>query len=246
MNRTVAAIAGAALVATAAIPAGAQGVGPGPGPGRAQPPAVRPLAAVLPIDQAITRARQYLGAVGNANLTPVEIIEFQTVYYVVVADRTTNKAAFALLVDRATGNVSWEMGPPRMWNTAYGRAVGPGAGMMGPGFGGRGIGHRGPGMPGPQRGSGMRMVPVAPPPRGVQPAAGAPLDEPKAREVLRVWVAQAFPGATVGRVVEYPGFFTYRLERDGKTFALASVHAASGQVWYAWRYGAFVRDQVIR
>jgi hypothetical protein len=200
----------------------------------------------LPVDEAITRARQYLGAMGNANLAPVEIIEFQTGYYVVVADRTTNKGAFALLVDRATGNVSWEMGPPRMWNTAYGRAVGPGAGTMGPRFGARAMGRRGPGMPGLQPSSGMRMAPRAPGPGGAQPAAAAPLDEPRAREVLRAWVAQAFPGASVGRVVEYPGFFTYRLDRDGKTFGLASVHATTGRVWYAWRYGSFVRDQVIR
>lgn len=239
MNRTAAAIAVATLVATAAIPAGAQGVGPGSGPGRALPPAAQLPAAALPLDQAITRARQYVGAVGNANLAPVEIIEFQTVYYVVVADRTTNKGAFAFLVDRATGNVSWEMGPPRMWNTSYGRTVGPG-------FGARAMGRRGPGMPGLQPGHGMRAVPWASGPGGARSAAASPLDEPRAREVLRAWVAQAFPGASVGRVVEYPGFFTYRLDRDGKTFGLASVHATTGRVWYAWHYGSFVRDQAIR
>ncbi|MDR7455264.1 MAG: hypothetical protein QN137_12410 [Armatimonadota bacterium] len=265
MNRTIAALAVAALVAAAAIPALAQGVGPGPG--RAQPPAVQPQAAPLPIDQAIARARQYLNAVGNANLAPVEIIEFSAVYYVVVADRTTKAAAFALLVDRVSGNVSREMGPPRMWNTAYGwpagsvaGMMGPAAGMMGPGAGagrmgrhplGQGLmGPVGPGagrrMMGPQGGPGTWVAPGAPAPRAPQAAPAVPLDEPRAREALRAWVAQAFPGATIGRVVAYPGFFTYRLERDGRTFALASVHAGSGQVWYAWRYGAFVRDQEIR
>jgi signal transduction histidine kinase len=47
MNRTGAAIAVATLVATAAIPAGAQGVGPGPGPSRARPPAAQPPAAAV-------------------------------------------------------------------------------------------------------------------------------------------------------------------------------------------------------
>lgn len=46
--------------------------------------------------------------------------------------------------------------------------------------------------------------------------------------------------------MEFPGFYTYRLVRDGKTFGLASVNAYSGQVWYAWHYGTVVREQVIQ
>ncbi len=74
----------------------------------------------------------------------------------------------------------------------------------------------------------------------------APLDEAKAKAALQAWVAQAFPGAGIGKVVEFPGFFTYRLARDGKNFALASVNAFGGQVWYAWHYGTVIREQVIR
>lgn len=87
-----------------------------------------------------------------------------------------------------------------------------------------------------------------------QPAPGAPaplpaapqLDEAKARTALQAWLAQAFPGAGIGKVVEFPGFYVYRLVRDGKTFALASVNAYGGQVWYAWQYGTVVREQVVQ
>ena len=264
MMRILAALSAAAVVAVAAAPALAQGRMPGrmfgPRPALAAPG----TAPVLPVVQAITRARQYLNQFQNPDLVPVETIEFSNVFYVVIQEKSTGKGAFALLVDRVNGNVSPEMGPPMMWNTKYGRWTGGagmmGPGMMGPGFGpGAGPGMMGPGMGGtgmmgPGYGPGAQPGPGAQSSPGAQPAPGAPaprpqaavLGEAKAKAALQVWVSQAFPGAGIGKVVEFPGFFTYRLTRDGKTFALASVNAYGGQVWYAWQYGTFVREQIIR
>jgi hypothetical protein len=268
MMRILTVLSAAAVVAVAAAPALAQGMMPGrmfgPRPALAAPSG----APVLPVDQAIVRTRQYLNQFQNPDLVPVEIIEFSNVFYVVIQEKSTGKGAFGLLVDRVNGNVSPEMGPPMMWNTKYGRWTGGastmGPGMMGPGMMGPGFGPgAGPGMPGrgmmgpgygPGYGPGAQPVPGAQPSPGLRPAPGAPaprpqvaaLDEAKAKAALQTWVSQAFPGAGIGKVVEFPGFFTYRLTRDGKTFALASVHAYGGQVWYAWQYGTFVREQVIR
>lgn len=228
MKRAMAILGAVAVIATLTIPAFAQmtrpGMGPGMGAGYAQPSGVQPRGPALPLEQAITRVRQFLGQYQNPDLVPVEIIEFSNVYYAVVSEKSTGKGAFSLLVDRYNGNVTFEMGPPMMWNLKYGRLAG-GMGMMGPG-GMMGYGG-GPGAP------------------GVRPPV-APLDEAKAKAALQAWVAQAFPGAGIGKVVEFPGFFTYRLARDGKNFALASVNAFGGQVWYAWHYGTVIREQVIR
>jgi hypothetical protein len=72
------------------------------------------------------------------------------------------------------------------------------------------------------------------------------MDEARARGALQAWATQTFPGAGIGKALEFPGFFTYRLVRDGKPFALVSVNAYGGQVWYAWQYGPIVREQAIR
>lgn len=236
------ALAAAVVLASAASPTLAQGIGPGGGFGPLPALAAPANVPVLPLELAVTRARQYLVQFQNADLVPVEILEFAAVFYVVVGEKSTGKAAFALLVDRVNGNVSSEMGPPRMWNTKYGAWAGapgiPGPGTMGPGM--MGPGMMGRGMMGPGYGPGIG------PRAQASPGARAALDEPKARAALQTWINQAFPGAGIGKVVEYPGFFTYRLTRDSRVFALASVSAYSGQVWYAWRYGNFVREQVVR
>jgi hypothetical protein len=245
------------LLAASAAPAFAQGMIPrgfGPRPALAAPAAGAPT---LPIDQAATRARQYLAQFQNPDLVPGEVIEFTNVLYVVVQERSTGKGAFGLLVDRVTGNVAPEMGPPMMWNTRYGRwaggmmgagpapGFGPGAGPGAFGGGMMGRGMMGYGMMGPGFGPGARPG-VGPGAQPVPARPTVPQDEARARAALQAWLTQAFPGAGIGKAVEFPGFFSYRLTRDGRTFALAAVHAYSGQVWYAWQYGAFVREQVVR
>ncbi|MDR7486079.1 MAG: hypothetical protein QN187_12180 [Armatimonadota bacterium] len=242
------AILGVLVVVTGATPAFAQMWGPRGmyGPGRmygigAQVGA-QPAGPALTVDQAVTRARQSLGQYRNPDLVPVEIIECSSVFSVVIREKATGKGAFALLVHRWNGNVAPEMGPPGTWNTKYGPWAGGfrghGPGMMGGGMMGWGYG---PGAAGWGAGPGARPAPGAP----IRPAV-PPLDEARARAALQAWIAQAFPGVGIGKVVEFPGFFTYRLVRDGKTFALASVNAFGGRVWYAWHYGTVIREQAIQ
>jgi hypothetical protein len=231
------------LVAAAALPALAQGWGHGFGP-RATAQTGTPTVTA---DQAVARARQYLGQHANPDLALAELIEFPNVFYLVVQERSTGKGAFALLVDRVTGNVHPEMGPPMMWNTRYGRTAGGRGQPMpsaGPGAHGRAAMHDGRAMMGP--GFGPRpQAPAAQPAPGA-PARVAPMDEARARAAVQAWVTQTFPGAAIGKVVEFPGFFTYRLVRDGRPFALVSVNAFGGPVWYAWHYGAITSEQQVR
>ncbi len=228
MKHTTILLGIAAIVVALATPVVAQGMGPGGMHGYG-PWAVQQGTPTVTADQAVARARQYLGQYANPDLAAVELIEFPTVFYVVVQERSTGKGAFALLVNRVNGNVSPEMGPPMMWNVKY---PGSGPGSMGSGMMGQGFGPR----------PGVRPIQAAP---GTPPQV-APLDEAKARAALQAWATQTFPGAGIGKALEFPGFFTYRLVRDGKPFALVSVTAYGGQVWYAWQYGAIVREQAIR
>jgi len=234
MMRTITIVAATAILAAVAAPAFAQGWGPGFMHGYGPQSGTQLAGPALSVDAAIARAQLFLGTYRSADLVPVEVIEFSSVFYVAVQEKSTGKGAFALLVNRFNGNVSLEMGPPMMWNLKYGHWAG--------GFQGRPMGMMGGGMMGPGHGPGAQPAPGAPP--AGQPAP--PLDEAKARAALQAWVNQAFPGATIGKAVEYPGFFTYRLQRDGKTFALVSVHAFGGRVWYGWHYGTVVQEQVIR
>jgi len=248
MVRTIAILGAVALTAAVATPALAQMWGPGGmhGPGGmygigAQAGA-QPGGPALTVDQAVVRVRQYLGQYRNADLVPIEIIEFSNAFYAVVQEKAAGKGAFALLVNRWNGNVAPEMGPPAMWNTKYGHGTGGfqgrGPSMMDGGMMGWGYG---PGATGPGVGPGVQLGPGAP----ARPTA-TQLDQAKARAALQTWATQAFPGAGIGKVVEFPGFFTYRLVRDGKTFALVSVNAFGGQVWYAWHYGTVIREQAIQ
>ncbi len=231
MMRTITLVAAAVILATVAAPAFAQGWGPGFMHGYGPQSGTQPAGPALPVDQAIARARQFLGTHRNADLVPVEVIEFSGVFYVAVQEKSTGTGAFALLVNRVNGNVSLEMGPPMVWNLKYGRRAG--------GFQGHPMGMMGPGY-GPRPGA----QPASDAPSARQPAPQ--LDEAKARAALQTWVNQAFLGATIGKALEYPGFFTYRLQREGKTFALVSVNALGGQVWYGWHYGTVVQEQIVR
>lgn len=240
MKRMTVVLGVVALVAAAALPVLAQGWGTGFGPRMT----AQGGAPTVTADQATSRARQYLGQYANPDLALAELIEFPTAFYLVVQERSSGKGAFALLVNRVTGNVHPELGPPMMWNPKYGRtAGGPGHAMRMSGPGAGGTMHGRGAMMGP--GFGPRQAPAAQPAPGT-PARFAPMDEARARATLQAWVGQVFPGATIGKVVEFPGFFTYRLVRDGRPFALVSVNAFGGPVWYAWHYGAIVSEQPVR
>jgi hypothetical protein len=63
---------------------------------------------------------QYLATSGNTDLKLSEVIEFENNFYAGVKEKSTDKYAFELLINKYTGAVMPEMGPNMMWNTKYG------------------------------------------------------------------------------------------------------------------------------
>jgi len=74
----------------------------------------------LTIDEAQSKAEQFAVSIGK-NLHVAEVMEFSNNFYAVVVETDTKKAAFELLVDPYTGQVTQEMGGGMMWNQKYGR-----------------------------------------------------------------------------------------------------------------------------
>jgi hypothetical protein len=85
--------------------------------------------AVSPItsEQALAAAKTAIAAYGSSDLELAEMMQFTNNFYVLVRERSSERDAFELLVDRYTGAVYPEPGPNMMWNTKYGHM----GGMMG-------------------------------------------------------------------------------------------------------------------
>ncbi len=129
-NTGILAIAIVLLAGTLAIPAivSAQGMW-GPGMHWGYPGQTRSNQTVT-IDRAATLARQAIARFGSPDLVAMEIMEFTSNFYVVVAEKSTGVGAFELIVER-NGFVRPEPGPNMMWNLKYGHM---GGGMMGGGM----------------------------------------------------------------------------------------------------------------
>mgnify|MGYP005839544573 CR=1 FL=1 len=159
------------------------------------PPGAEPLSA----QQVAEQVRAVLQQMGEQELRPGHIMEFDNGFYVVV-EKPDGKGAFELLVDRFGRWVHPEPGPNMMWNTEYGH--------------------------------------MAPP----VPAGQAPIGAEEAVRRAQAFLDRYYPGATAGEWVEFPGYYTIDVGRDGRTFGMLSVHAYSGQVWYHSWHGAFLSE----
>ena len=222
------AYAGLALVAVTvvlAVPALAQmGWGPHMG-GFAQG---APTGGPVTIDTAVSRVKEVLAAWGYTDLVPKEIMEFSNHFYVLVVEKSTGIGAMEFIVER-NGFVHPEPGPNMMWNTKYGHMAG---GMMM----GWGPGMMGPGMMGP----GWRGTP------GVAPgtaAAAQPITKDRARQIAAQSLQSAIPGALPDEGTAFYGYFTFDVDRNGRTVGMLSVNAYTGQVWYHTWHGTFVREK---
>ena len=96
-----------------------------------------PNAQPITLDQAVTKAQQYVSAYNNADLKLAEVEEYAWNFYGVVKEKSTGTNAFQILVDKYSGAVYPEMGPNMMWNNKYspmaemmGSASGQAAGQM--------------------------------------------------------------------------------------------------------------------
>ncbi|MBC7236603.1 MAG: hypothetical protein H5T69_12255 [Chloroflexi bacterium] len=85
-------------------------------------------AAVTSLEEAEELATAYVARIGLRDVHVTEVMEFELNYYAIVAEENSGIGAMELLIDPASGRVSPEPGPNRMWNTRYGMHRG---GMMG-------------------------------------------------------------------------------------------------------------------
>ena len=74
----------------------------------------------ITIDKAKISVEQYLTATGNNDLKLAEVLQFDNHFYAGVKEKSTDKYAFELIVNKYSGAVVPEMGPNMMWNTRYG------------------------------------------------------------------------------------------------------------------------------
>lgn len=74
-------------------------------------------------------------------------------------------------------------------------------------------------------------------------AAGQPTVSPEqALRYAQAYLDQQVPGARVGEIAEFPGYYTIDVARDGKTFGMLSVNAYTGHVWYHTWHGTFLDE----
>ncbi len=66
-----------------------------------------------------------------------------------------------------------------------------------------------------------------------------------AREALgraQAYLDRWLPGATAEGVIEFPGYYTIDVARDGRTFGMLSVNAYTGRVWAHTWHGRFIAE----
>jgi hypothetical protein len=78
-----------------------------------------PNVTPLKLDDAVSRAQQYVAAYNNSDLKLAEVEEYAWNFYGLVKEKSTGNGAFEIIVDKYSGAVSPEMGPNMMWNTKY-------------------------------------------------------------------------------------------------------------------------------
>lgn len=76
-------------------------------------------AAPLTLDQAVTRAQQYVASLNSTDLALVEVMEFSNHLYARIKEKSTGVNAFEILMDKYSGAIAPEPGPNMMWNAKY-------------------------------------------------------------------------------------------------------------------------------
>lgn len=194
-------------------------MGPGHGPGYGWN---TPAGGPVNIDGAADRVRDILLARGYTDLVVEEVMEFSNHFYVLVKEKSTGLGASEWIIER-NGFLHPEPGPNMMWNTKYGHMGGAGGwGIMGRGMMGSGYG------PGPQ---------------GSSPTVQPSVTLERAGQVATQYLSTALPGATPDHGTAFYGYFTFDVERDGKTVGMLSVNAYTGQVWYHNWHDEFVQEK---
>lgn len=175
----------------------------------------------LSIEQARKAAQTYVDALGIDGLKTGEIMIFDNHAYVIVLESATGLGAFELLVDPVSGLAYPEHGPNMMWNLKY-----------------AGINHQG--MMG-QRGmmdlwGSQRTAPG-------DVSSEMPVTAEQARTAAQEFLDQQDAGtAVVTPPVQFYGYYTFDVERNGSVEGMLSVNGYTRQVFpHVW-HGEFLEE----
>ncbi len=204
----------------------------------------------LTTDQVHTAVEAWLDGVGLGDLNVGTSIAFTNHTWVAVVDPATGNNALELVVDR-DGVVHPQQ--TLIWNTAYHTMLAghePMSPNAIPGTMSAASHHQAHGtmphgtdgmMNGDQTRDQMRVMDpeYCDPQAGQTPATtlAEPLTADAARTTAQQWLDTNRPGAVVGTVYGFPGYFTFEVTIDGKLDGLLSVQASTGTVLpQAWHH----------
>ena len=178
-----------------------------------------PSAIPLTLDQAITRAQQYVASFNNADLKLVEVEEYTWNFYGVVREKSTGTDTFQILVNKYNGAVYPEMGPNMMWNTKYS----PMAWMIL--------------APHASAGVGGWFTPSS---------AKLTVTMGQARADAAQYLKSYLPNATVEDQGDtFYGYYNFDVLQNGKTYGMLSVNGYTGAVWDHTWHGDFVTAKTL-
>lgn len=219
--------------------------------------------APVTIDKAADVAKRYLDDNGNPDLKAKEIVEFTNSFYVRVVEQSTGSGALELIVNRSSGEVTTEPGPGMMWNKKYGaeNSTSGDDGMMDGMDGMEGMDHGSMdsgSMEGMDHGSmdGMQGGMMDGGTCGMMSNAGSQANSSSqtnadattdmtvkkadARARAQKYLDTQLPGATAGEPETFYGYYTVKVDKDGRTFGMLSVNGDDGQFWYHAWLGTFL------
>lgn len=177
-------------------------------------PDIKPIS----IEEAAEIAENYLTSLGNEDLAIEEVEEYSNNFYFAIHEKSTGIGVSQMLIDRFTGNVYPEPGPSMMWGTKSGMGGMMGGNMMG----------------GMMQGGTMG---------GGSPTAEMPISKDQAKLYTEQFLASYMPGATVGEVHTFYGYYHMHVLVDGEMYGMLDVNGYSGQVWYHIWHGTFIQEE---
>jgi hypothetical protein len=181
----------------------------------------------LTINDAATRAQNYVTQLGNSNLSVKEVDQYSQCFYAQVIEKNTGAGAFELTINN-TGAVAAEQGAMMMWNTKYGISS---TGMMG---------YLTSGTGGGMMGTGGMMTWL----RGT-PTTTMAVTMEQATNTAQQYLNTNYPGTTVGQVTTFYGYYTMQVLKGTSIYGMVTVNGQTGQVLYCTWLGTFMQRMVI-
>ncbi len=184
----------------------------------------------MTFDEAVAQFQSHVTATGNRDLALLEVMEFEHNFYAIVYEKSTGMGAFELLIDKPGGSrfgmmrgmmgrqglVYPEPGPNMMWNSKYEMTM-----EMG-------------GMMGSRRGF---------TPSNSSASANMPITPEQAKGYAITYLNQHISGASLEDPVQFYGYYTIHILKDGKIYGMLSVNGYTGDVWFHRWHGYFIQEK---